>query len=75
MVGGGRDAFIGSVHRAAARLDGEIELVAGALSATPQKSLASGRDVGLADERNYPSWEAMLDGERGRPETDRIDFV
>ncbi len=75
MVGGGRDAFIGAVHRAAARLDGEIELVAGALSATPQKSLASGRDVGLPGERNYPSWEAMLDGERGRPEGDRIDFV
>lgn len=75
MVGGGRDAFIGAVHRAAARLDGEIELIAGALSSSPEKSLASGRDIGLADDRNYPSWQAMLDGESERDPGDRIDFV
>ena len=75
MVGGGRDAFIGAVHRAAARLDGEIEVVAGALSSTPEKALASGRDLGLAADRNYPSWEAMLEGEQKRPAGDRIDFV
>ncbi len=75
MVGGGRDAFIGAVHRAAARLDGGIEMVAGALSSTPDKAIASGRDLGLADERNYPSWQEMLEGERARDEGDRIDFV
>ncbi len=75
MVGGGRDAFIGAVHRAAARLDGEIEVVAGALSSSPEKALASGRDLGLADDRNYPDWEAMVAGERERPAGERIDLV
>ena len=45
MVGGGRDAFIGAVHRKAAALDGQIELVAGALSSSPDKARASGRDL------------------------------
>jgi predicted dehydrogenase len=79
MVGGGRDAFIGAVHRMAARLDGDHEggmtLTAGALSSNPEKARASGEDLGLADERNYPSWEAMLEGEASRPESERIDFV
>lgn len=75
MVGGGRDAFIGAVHRKAAALDGRIELVAGALSSSPDKALASGRDLGLSDDRNYPSWEVMLERELARPEPERIDFV
>nr|MDQ3399135.1 Gfo/Idh/MocA family oxidoreductase [Deinococcota bacterium] len=75
MVGGGRDAFIGAVHRKAAAMDGEIDFVAGALSSSPEKSKASGQDLGLADERNYGSWEEMLEGESGRPEGERIDFV
>ena len=53
MVGGGTGAFIGYVHRIAARLDGDYELVAGALSSTPEKSLASGRELGLDPERCY----------------------
>jgi len=73
MVGGGRDAFIGAVHRMAAALDGQTDFVAGALSSSPEKSIASGRDLGLADDRNYGSWQDMLAGERDRP--DRIDFV
>lgn len=75
MVGGGRDAFIGAVHRRAAALDGEIELVAGALSSSPDKARASGQDLGLADARNHGSWEALLADEVKRPETERIDFV
>jgi predicted dehydrogenase len=59
MVGGGAGAFIGAVHRIAARLDGEFELTAGALSATPEKALASGRALGLAEDRIYPDFEAM----------------
>ena len=47
MVGGGRDAFIGGVHRMAARLDGEIELVAGAFSSDPEKAKRSGEDLSL----------------------------
>lgn len=75
MVGGGRDAFIGAVHRTAATLDGQARLVAGCLSSTPEKSLASGRDLGLDPARNYPTWRVMLDAERARPAGERIDFV
>jgi predicted dehydrogenase len=75
MVGGGRDAFIGAVHRKAAALDGEIAFIAGALSSTPEKSRASGQDLGLSEDRNYGSWEEMLERESQRPEGERIDFV
>ncbi|MGB1388579.1 MAG: Gfo/Idh/MocA family protein [Paracoccaceae bacterium] len=59
MVGGGRDAFIGGVHRMAARLDDQFELVAGALSSTPEKSLASAADIGIAADRAYGDYKAM----------------
>lgn len=75
MVGGGRDAFIGAVHRKAAALDGRIVFMAGALSSSPEKAVASGKDLGLPDDRNYPNWKAMLEGERRRPRYDRVDFV
>lgn len=75
MVGGGRDAFIGAVHRTAACLDNRVRFVAGALSSTPEKSIASGNDLGLDPSRNYPTWQAMLDAERSLPAGERIDFV
>lgn len=75
MIGGGKGAFIGAVHRMAARLDDQIEFVAGALSSDPARALDSGRELGLAGERNYPTWEAMLQGELARKEGDRIDIV
>src|SRR3712207_1897942 len=75
MVGGGSGAFIGAVHRRAAVMDGEVEFVAGALSSTADKALASGRELGLTDERNYASWERMLEGELSLPEEERVDFV
>ena len=75
MVGGGRDAFIGAVHRTAACLDGRVKFVAGALSSTPEKAKASGRDLGLEDRRNYGSWREMLEGESALPEDERINFV
>ena len=75
MVGGGRDAFIGSVHRRAMALDGQFELVAGALSASPDKARASGHDLGLSDARNHGSWQALLDDELKRPADERIDLV
>ncbi|WP_417695236.1 Gfo/Idh/MocA family protein [Roseibium sp.] len=59
MVGGGKDAFIGAVHRIAARLDGRYELVAGALSSSPEKAQESGRALGLKDDRIYDSFEEM----------------
>ncbi|AMN54352.1 oxidoreductase [Labrenzia sp. CP4] len=59
MVGGGKDAFIGAVHRIAARIDGAYDLVAGALSSTPEKALESGRALGLKEDRIYGSFEEM----------------
>ena len=61
MVGGGRDAFIGAVHRRAAQLDGGVELVAGAFSSTPEKSKASARDLYVAEERAYGTWQEMIE--------------
>ena len=75
MVGGGRDAFIGAVHRKAIALDGQVELVAGALSSSPDKARASGRDLFLADDRNHGDWQSLLADELKRPTDERIDFV
>ncbi len=75
MVGGGRDAFIGAVHRAAMALDGQYEMVAGALSSSPERARASGRDIGLADERSHPTWQALLADEVARPASERADVV
>jgi len=75
MVGGGRDAFIGAVHRRAAMLEGDVDFVAGALSSTPEKALASAKDLYLPEDRSYGSWQEMLEKESARPVGDRIDFV
>ncbi len=63
MVGGGKDAFIGAVHRIAARIDGDYDLVAGALSSTPDKARESGLALGLASDRCYGSFEEMAERE------------
>lgn len=68
MVGGGKDAFIGAVHRIAARIDGEFDLVAGALSSTPEKSRDSGAALGLDPDRCYGSFEEMAGAEAARPD-------
>jgi predicted dehydrogenase len=73
MVGGGRGAFIGAVHRIAARLDDRWELVAGALSSDPERARLSGEDLLLAPDRIYDDFDAMARGERQR--TDGIDAV
>ncbi|MDG2182771.1 MAG: Gfo/Idh/MocA family oxidoreductase [Mariniblastus sp.] len=75
MVGGGRGAFIGSVHRMAAALDGKIQLVAGAFSSDPEKSRLSGEDFMLAPSRVYSSYQEMAEKESALPEDERIDFV
>ncbi|MEM9583065.1 MAG: Gfo/Idh/MocA family oxidoreductase [Pseudomonadota bacterium] len=66
MVGGGKDAFIGAVHRHAARLDGKYQFVAGALSSTPERSRESGAALGLAPDRCYATFEEMADREARR---------
>ncbi|MEL7497953.1 MAG: Gfo/Idh/MocA family oxidoreductase [Planctomycetota bacterium] len=75
MVGGGRGAFIGSVHRMAAALDGKIELVAGAFSSDPEKSKLSGEDLMLDPTRVYGSYQEMAEKEAALPADQRIDFV
>jgi predicted dehydrogenase len=68
MVGGGQGAFIGAVHRIAARLDGEFQLVAGALSSNPERAKASAAELGLAPDRSYGSFQEMAKAEAKRPD-------
>ncbi|MCB1377820.1 MAG: Gfo/Idh/MocA family oxidoreductase [Alphaproteobacteria bacterium] len=68
MVGGGQGAFIGAVHRLAARMDDHYDFVAGALSADPKKARASGEELGLAADRIYSSYEEMAAAEAVRPD-------
>jgi len=75
MVGGGQGAFIGAVHRKAMALDGQFELVAGALSSSPERARASGAELGLADDRNHGSWQDLLADELRRSPDERIDLV
>lgn len=75
MVGGGEGAFIGEIHRAAARLDGDIELVCGAFSSDPENSARTGAHVKLAPGRAYPSWQALLDEELRLPSDQRMEFL
>ncbi len=75
MVGGGRGAFIGAVHRIAANIDGQVELVAGAFSSDPEKSKASGADLFLAPGRCYGSFQELILGEAALPADQRIDFI
>ena len=75
MVGGGPGAFIGTVHRMAARLDGLAELVAGAFSSSPERSKQMGEELLLDPSRVYGSYEEMVEKESKLPEGERIDFV
>jgi predicted dehydrogenase len=75
MVGGGRGAFIGAVHRIAAQMDGQAELVAGAFSSDPQRSRHSAADLFVAAERAYGSYREMAVAEAARPPGERLDFV
>lgn len=68
MVGGGQGAFIGAVHRIAARLDDQYDLVAGALSSDPERAMASAADLGIAADRSYASFEEMAKAEAARPD-------
>ena len=75
MVGGGRGAFIGAVHRMAAALDGHVELVCGAFSGDPDKSRASGADLYLPADRVYGTYREMMEREAALPAGERMDFV
>src|SRR5450755_378325 len=73
MVGGGQGAFIGAVHRIASRIDDQYDLVAGALSSTPKKAIASALEIGIAPDRAYGSFEEMAKAEAKR--ADGIEVV
>jgi len=75
MIGGGPGSFIGSIHRTAARLDGEIELVCGAFSSEAGRSAQTGEELGLPKERVYASYLEMFDRESGLAENLRMDLV
>ena len=75
MIGGGRGAFIGAIHRIAARMDGQAELVAGAFSSDPARSRASGEDLYLDPARVYASYADMAEAESKKPAGQRLDFV
>ncbi|HEY8965271.1 MAG TPA: Gfo/Idh/MocA family oxidoreductase, partial [Candidatus Methylacidiphilales bacterium] len=75
MVGGGQGAFIGAVHRMAANLDGQIELVAGAFSSDAARSKASGKELFLDEARCYGSYQEMFEAEAKLPAAERIEFV
>lgn len=75
MVGGGQGAFIGGVHRMAAALDQQIELVAGCFSRDPANTAATGRQLYLDPARTYATYDEMADREAALPESERIDFV
>lgn len=76
MIGGGKDAFIGAVHRLALNMDGQIEMVAGALSINPEIAVDSGHQLFLPEDRIYTDYKVMLEAEAQRTEAEgRIDFV
>ncbi|GAO44226.1 Gfo/Idh/MocA family protein [Flavihumibacter petaseus] len=75
MIGGGKDAFIGAVHRIAATMDGEIELVCGAFSSNAEKSKISGAALYLPEDRVYGDYREMIEKEKALPADRRMDFV
>lgn len=75
MIGGGKDAFIGAIHRIAANMDGQIELVCGALSLHKDLAIESGQMLFLPDDRTYTNYEEMLKAESQMPADKRMDFV
>ena len=75
MVGGGRGAFIGAVHRIAAAMDQQVDLVCGAFSSDPERSKASGADLFLPANRCYGTFEEMILAEKALPADQRMDFI
>lgn len=75
MIGGGPDAFIGAVHRIAARIDNSYELVCGAFSSSAEKSAKTGLALGLDPARAYPSYEALIEKEKALPEDQRVQVI
>ena len=75
MIGGGKDAFIGAIHRIAANMDGLVELVCGSLSINKDIAIESGRSLFLPENRIYTDFKEMIEKESKLPEGERMDFV
>ena len=75
MIGGGPGAFIGGVHRIAAGMDGEIELVCGAFSSDPEKSKQAGERLNISTQRIYGSYKEMIRSESSLPPNERMEIV
>ena len=75
MVGGGPGAFIGQVHRIAAAMDSQIDLVCGAFGSNADNSRDMGKELMLSEDRVYPDYKSMIAGEKELPNGDRMDFV
>ena len=75
MIGGGQGAFIGAVHRIAARIDDQYELVCGAFSSDPEKSKASGLLLNLSEQRVYNSYRELIEIEKQLPENERVQVI
>ena len=75
MIGGGLNAFIGAIHRLAAIMDGQVELVCGCFSSHPEVSFSTGKSLFLARNRVYETWQEMIEKEAKLPEGERMDFV
>ncbi|WP_205314290.1 Gfo/Idh/MocA family protein [Pedobacter namyangjuensis] len=75
LIGGGKGAFIGAVHRMAASLDGLIEICCGALSSNPETAISSGKDIFLPENRTYTSYTEMITAESKLPVSERMHFV
>ena len=75
MIGGGPGSFIGAIHRIAARMDNYYDLVGGAFSSSAAKSLETGKELGLAESRIYPSYQELILAEKQKPENERIQVI
>ncbi|HTN21179.1 MAG TPA: Gfo/Idh/MocA family oxidoreductase [Pelobium sp.] len=75
MIGGGPGSFIGAIHRIAARMDNYYELLGGAFSSSLEKSLKTGKELGLAESRIYPTFQELILKEKQKPENERIQVI
>ncbi|RZK72833.1 MAG: Gfo/Idh/MocA family oxidoreductase [Pedobacter sp.] len=75
MIGGGPNAFIGAVHRIASRIDNEYEIVGGAFSSSLEKSLQTGKELGLAESRVYATYQDLIEKEKALPQDERIQVI
>ena len=75
MIGGGPGSFIGAVHRIALRMDGHYEMVAGAFSSTHEKCLETARELGISNDRAYPSWSDLIEKESNLPNEQKAQVI